>query len=167
VDPSQPRKMINVTKIEILEKGIKRYILFYSLTQFASWLATLLLVIFLFNSVVLLIGFKDILSGAAIAVGMLCSLPAVAFARQASFKICGPSRLQAYAALQGRLDATGLQKTAISPKEIRYKYNFPKFLQWEKNHLTFLVNGDNVMVIGPYGVLMGFKKFLIKNFGDR
>ena len=159
--------MINITGVKSAESGAKKYFLFYSLTQFASWLVTILTLILLFNEVLQLVDEKQTLSKMSIVFGILCTLPSVLLAQQASFRIEGAWRVQALAMLQGRLDASKFRKVIVTPRETQYLQNLPKALQWEKSHLTILNQDDCVLVIGPIGALWGLRRFLLEVFSQK
>lgn len=155
--------MVEVTRIELCEKGLKKYLLFYSASQLASWLVTLMLTMVLLNA---LIEFLHLPRAgiSSLVVGTLGALPSVFLARPARFNITGPWRAQAAAALKSRLNASmGLRVTA-SDKETRYSQNLPKFLRWEKSHVTILEQQGAVVITGPYGALLGLRRFTIDNF---
>jgi hypothetical protein len=72
--------------------------------------------------------------------------------------------LQASVALKGGLDASTCQRVTVSGTEARYVSPLPTFLQWEKNYLTIVEEPDAVVVTGPYGALLGLKRFLTLTF---
>lgn len=155
--------MVEVTKIEICETGRKRYLLFYSVSQFASWLVTVLSVEVILNALIAAFHMPRA-SIQSIAVGVLCALPSVFLARPARFSVTGSWRVQAAVALKEQLNASKFKRTTVSEIESRYVQNLPKFLRWEKSHVTILEQRGTVLITGPYGALLGLRRFIVANF---
>lgn len=155
--------MVRVSDLEFSDSGMKKYLLFYSSQQFFSWLATIFLIGAVIASVFLLILDKPVPAG-PLFIGMVSALPSVYFARQARFRIEGPWRVQACSAIEGRLEGLGFNKEIVNNKEATYTQKMPKFLRWEKSYINVKNQDAFVVITGPYGTLLGLRKFLTTNF---
>lgn len=156
--------MIRVSELKLTEAGIKKFILFYSWSQFFSWLAAVLITIAVLTEIAYLFFDDKTIAARPILMGFVCALPAVYLARQARFRIEGPGRLQGAAAIEGRLEAAGFDKTILTPREVVYRKRKFKFLYWEKSYIAIKSEETSIVVTGPYGALLGYRKFLMTSF---
>lgn len=158
---------LSVSDIKLVNRGIKGLILFYSMSQFISFIFSMAVGIIVVSAIGYVVFNAHMWSSDGLFFAFIGALPAVILAREAAFEIGGPGRMGGFSAVNDRLLAYGFEKqeSSSTAKEYKYEKKLPSFLRWEKSGVRVSIRNNAVAVSGPYGTFLSLRKFLVK-FSD-
>ncbi|HEX8785398.1 MAG TPA: hypothetical protein VF793_04360 [Telluria sp.] len=158
--------MIELGKIRMSATGVKRVLVFQSWPQFASWVAIVALMFGICETVVHLAGLRKPLGPGALFGGIGGALPSLWLARQASFRVRGSERAQAWSVIEGRLCARQYHPPVVEDGVHRFQIKLPRLLRWDEQDIRMSMDRDGMLVTGPYGALLGLRRLLAVTFAD-
>jgi hypothetical protein len=94
------------------------------------------------------------------------ALPSVWLTRQASFRVRGPERAQAWRVIEGRLHARFYRAPVREGDVHVYRPKLPGWLRWKEQDVRMSMDRDGMLVTGPYGTLLGLRGMLATTFAD-
>jgi hypothetical protein len=158
--------MTEVGELRMTATGLRRFLLFHSLPQFISWAVIVALMYGLAAAVVHLLGARQPLGLGVLFGGLGGTLPSVWLARQASFRVRGPERAQAWSVIEGRLCARQYHPPVVEDGVHRFRIKLPRLLRWDEQDVRMSMDRDGMLVSGPYGALLGLRRLLAVTFAD-
>lgn len=157
--------MIDVGELRLETTGVRRFLLFQSLPQLASWAAIVASMFGVCTLVVRAMGGVPP-DGDVIVGGIVGTLPSLWLARRAGFRVRGPARAQAFAVLEGRLGIRFYAPPVRIGAEHVFLPKLPRWLRWDEQTVRIAMGLDGMVVTGPYGTLLGLRRVLKTTFAD-
>ena len=155
--------MIEVGELRVKATGLRRFLLFQSLRQFVSWVAIIALVIVFGEAAMLLMGLRPSLPVGALAGGIGGALPSLWLTRQASFRVRGPERAQAWSVAENFISARYRPPVREGGAHL-YRPKLPRWLRWDEQDVRMSMDRDGMLVTGPYSVVLELSRLLAATF---
>lgn len=155
---------IELTRLRLLDTGLRRFWPFDSAAQLQSYLLCVLVPLVGLGALAQSVWHAHVIGIPAVAGAFGGALPSVYLARPARFGVKGPGRAQALAALEARLPLLGFRLSDTETGLWVCRKRLPQLLRWDQQAVHLAMDGNTVWVSGHYAGLLSLRRFLRQAF---
>jgi hypothetical protein len=155
---------IELTRLRLLETGLRRFWPFRSAAQLQSYLLCVLVPLVGLGALAQSVWHAHVIGIPAVAGAFGGALPSVYLARPARFGVKGPGRAQALAALEAHLPLLGFQPSDTETGLWVCRKRPPQLLRWNQQAVHLAIDANTVWVSGHYAGLLSLRRYLRQVF---